>query len=56
MSSTSEKKFQKLAEQVDEDASGIKCSKSEYREGLETIIDRLQDSLNAAREMAGEDE
>ena len=48
MDEDTEEQFQEIADEADEKASAIDCSKEDYREGLQLIITRLQTSLEAA--------
>lgn len=43
-------KFDKLGEKLCDDAACVPCTKEEYMEGLEVIIERLQLDLVAAKE------
>lgn len=42
--------FVTLAEQISRDAAGVKCSVTEYRDGLRHIIEMLEADIRASEE------
>jgi hypothetical protein len=43
-------KFEKMAASVSREACAVPCSAEAYRDGLRTIIERLEDDLRASEE------
>lgn len=51
-----ERKFEELADTISEQAALVPCSPTEYQDGLQVLIDRLEADLNASLETDPPDE
>ncbi len=50
MNKNVEKQFQQIAQRATSDAADVKCSKEDYKEGLEMIMSDLEVNLDVVNE------